>query len=186
MSVNGGEFYTAVEVAEIEAIIRNAVRKSSTWAIPSTKQIDQGDYGFRLETGALLEVEADFRRAITRFPESIDLHAHLAINLGRQGKPKEGADHMEAQARRHPGDPDWQVAYVGSLLCHPTLKARFWEEAGNAYRMDLSADQKGTLNQFCAAAEAPPRVVDKRPKVVQVLDRELARGIQSLFGLDRE
>lgn len=206
MAVTYTKGFSAEDIAEIEAVIDGMVD-----ARFYAKQMDRDpsrpvynvDLNTLFETNADIraKIEQDLRRGVERFPESLDLHAFLSLNLREQGRYEEAVEHMRVQAERHPDDADWQIAYATSyagygrrsvyqgkdgherlLEVHEYARTQFHEIAARIYRMDLTNQQKDTLNQFAAAMDAPPRVefVDARSPLVRTLDDAGARAVNKL------
>lgn len=194
------------DIAEINAVIEGMVD-----ARFYAKQLDRDpsrpvynvDLNTLFETSADIraKIEQDLRRGVERFPESLDLHAFLSLNLREQGRYEEGVEHMRVQAERHPDDADWQIAYAGSymgygarsvykgrdghaqlLAAHEHGRAKFHEIADRIYRMPLTNPQKDTLNQFSAAIDQKPRVefIDARSPLVRTLDDAGAKAVNKL------
>ncbi|PCI57118.1 MAG: hypothetical protein COB36_02300 [Alphaproteobacteria bacterium] len=179
MSVLNKNGFTADEVSEIEAVIVKAVR--------DTFQVN-GESGLMPVAcqDNLPNVASDLEDAIEEFPESIDLHAHFSLTLVRQGKGQDAVAHMEEQAKKHPDNVDWQIAYAGILMTSPELTEGFNIESERIYSMDLTSEQKMTLNQYVAAVGEPPREVDNRSELLKRVDQGLANGVKRFFGLDND
>ena len=179
MSVLNKSGFTDDEVSEIEAVIGKAVRDT---------------FHVNAESGLmpvackdnLPNVASDLEDAIEAFPESIDLHAHFSLTLVRQGKGQDAVAHMEEQAKNHPDNADWQIAYASTLMMSPELSGDFNDEAERIYSMDLTSEQKMTLNQYVAAVGEAPREVDNRSELLKRTDKTLAKGVDWLFGLDND
>ncbi len=179
MSVLNKNGFTDDEVSEIEAVIGKAVR--DTFHINA----ESGFASVACQDN-LPNVASDLKDALKVFPESIDLHAHFALTLVRQGKGQDAVAHMEEQAKEHPDSVDWQIAYAGILMTSPELTEGFNLESERIYSMDLTSEQKMTLNQYVAAVGEPPREVDNRSELLKRTDKALAKGVNWLFGLDND
>ena len=214
MAVSYTKGFSADDIAEIEAVIDGRVD-----ARFYAKEMDRNpsrpvfnvelEQMFRSSADIRAKIEQDLRRGVERFPESLDLHAFLSLNLREQGRYEEAVEHMRLLAEAHPEDADWQIAYATSYMgygqpgvvhgekgrtalleAHEYARAQFHAIADRIYRMDLTEAQKFSLNQFSAAMDQPPRVkvVDARSPVVRTLDDAGANAVNKLrewiFGPD--
>lgn len=179
MSVLNKSGFTDDEVSEIEVVIGKAVR--DTFKVNA----ESGFMPVACQDN-LPDVVSDLKDALKVFPESIDLHAHFSLTLVRQGKVQDAVVHMEEQAKEHSDNADWQIAYAGALMMSPELSGDFNDEAERIYSMDLTSEQKMTLNQYVAAVGEPPREVDNRSELLKRTDKALAKGVDWLFGLDND
>ena len=183
MAVNHRRSFSEGEIEEIDAIIEKMVDDTGHWDVPTEQDLADGNMGYRIHMERLPQIERDLRAA-GRFPESIDLHSFLAINLKHQNRHADAEAHMRAQAERHPADADWQIAYAASLLGSrlPDARDRFNTEAARIYNMPLDSRQKTLLNQFSAAINGPQklRMIDARSPVVRFLDNAGATIVRKL------
>ncbi|PCK00531.1 MAG: hypothetical protein COA45_01770 [Zetaproteobacteria bacterium] len=67
-------------------------------------------------------------------------------------------------------------------MTSPELSGDFNDEAERIYSMDLTSEQKMTLNQYVASVGAPPREVDNRYELLKRVDQSLVNGVKWIFG----